>query len=279
VLNLCTTADMLAVNDAWMLDAYIKRVGPPKHLMIVHVWHLWHRDVTGESFAYIPMPWGFWTEYEPRLQLNLEDQAQTFLRRYFPLYYQNTSLGWMIRKPWAIRRGQLKLDSDGFMSETKADPKEVEADAKRHFNFVRKEKAHLSAVNRQGLEAIGLLAERYGIKVYIAPGPIYQGLYDDTVAHSHIEQLWREVAAVFTRNQNIHWVLKEPMVFPKEEMQNTEHVTLSAAHVYTESLAQAIKTAEESEQRASTPHRLPYGQSQFVMDATPPSSTLVPPSR
>src|SRR5262245_9968724 len=44
-LNLCTIGNMLVVNDAWMLDKYIAKFGPPRGVVIVHVYDIWDRDI------------------------------------------------------------------------------------------------------------------------------------------------------------------------------------------------------------------------------------------
>src|SRR5438128_2449200 len=41
-LNLCTVGDLLAVNDAWMLETYIGTVGAPRKVLMVHAYDIWH---------------------------------------------------------------------------------------------------------------------------------------------------------------------------------------------------------------------------------------------
>src|SRR5207253_10129783 len=68
-INACTLADALIVNDAWMLDLYIRRLGPPKRVILVHVYDVWERDISYDVWAQIPLPWGFWSDLDPRLSL------------------------------------------------------------------------------------------------------------------------------------------------------------------------------------------------------------------
>jgi hypothetical protein len=244
-LNLCTIGDALVLGDSWMLDLYTRRVGPPKHVLLVHVYDVWHRDVSPVQdaiFAWIPLPWGFWNQYEPQLTFTRWHQLRMIIRRRLPLYYENTSLGRIIMRPWTSYSEQLVLGSDGFMSMTKADPRHVEVETREHLQFVRHNRPRVSPVNRLALQAIGRLAEQHHFDVYLAESPIYEGLYGDPTSRAHIDTVWSEVGSVLSPSGRIRQVGMVPIVFGRDQMQSADHVILSAARQYTQDLADAIRT-------------------------------------
>lgn len=81
-LNLCTVGNMLVVNSAWMLDQYIQRFGPPKQVVLVHTYDVWHRKVNSSTrllLAETPLPWGAWDAFEPEIDLGPEISLPSFL--------------------------------------------------------------------------------------------------------------------------------------------------------------------------------------------------------
>lgn len=55
-LNLCTIGALGAWNDAWMLEAYARVAGAPRHVLVVHTYQAWTHPLNIEAVAQIP-PW------------------------------------------------------------------------------------------------------------------------------------------------------------------------------------------------------------------------------
>jgi hypothetical protein len=241
-INACTLADALILNDAWMLDLYIRRFGPPKHVILVHVYDVWHRDVSYDVLAQIPLPWGFWSDLEPRLPLTLMEQGRIWIHRYVPLYSQHKSLARAIRTPWNMSSRQLVLTEDGFMSVATANPEGVEGDAREHHQFVQSGRARISKANQIALERIMRLASQYGITVTLANSPLYAGLYRDPQIRTYIADLNDQLASLLVSGAgHVQHVFTEPMLFEARDMQSADHLTASAAVRYTERLAELLR--------------------------------------
>lgn len=245
VLNLCTFGNALAVNDAWMLQTYINRFGPPRAVVIVHTYNVWHRETMDEVLARIPLSWGYWNRLEPSIESNTKRLMNLFLLRYFPLYSQNESLAMPVRKPLTVLRGHPPLSDDGFMHTSKALPEAVKRDTVKHIEFTQKTAFEFSEINRRALDTIQELAERYGFDVYLANGPIYRELYEDRRFQVYFAKVVERLKAWAEESARVHYILREPVTFAQQEMQNADHLISSAAPIYTEYMAAAIASVRK----------------------------------
>ncbi len=237
-INLCTIGDAMVLNDAWMLGDYIDRLGPPQAVLIVHGYDTWSRDINISVSSKVPEDW--WRK-EPRLELSPRQRIRIWLNRYAPLYAEPISLGHVLENPWTVFHRYLHLSPKGFMSADKADPRQVLKDTENHLEFVRQKRPVLSVSNRKALEYIGRLADQYRFDVFVANGPIYRGLYADSVFVTYYDRLRAELSAVIGTNGHMHYILDPPMTFDKEAMQSADHVVTFAAEAYTARLAREIK--------------------------------------
>lgn len=239
-VNLCTIGDALVLDDAWMLEEYIARYGPPKGVLIVHGYDMWSRDINVSVLSRIPGSW--WTR-QPRLAFGLQDRIRVYLNRYVPLYTETASLGWVIRHPWSAFQTQLSIRPDGFMVETTAEPDRVKSDADVHRQFVRQRTRVLSAVNRAALTRIVQLADQHGFGLCLAPGPINDSLALDTAFQSYFTAIRDTLAAVTASSPRTFFPLTAPMTFPAEQMQSADHVVYSGAAEFTARLAGRIRSS------------------------------------
>ena len=80
-INLCTIGDMLSLDNSWMLEKYIQRVGVPKNILIVHVYDAWGRGINRPVFAQIPLNWGYWKQLEPKINFTKRETSQLFIHK------------------------------------------------------------------------------------------------------------------------------------------------------------------------------------------------------
>lgn len=238
-VNLCTIGDALVLNDAWMLEEYIGRFGPPKGVLVVHGYDMWSRDINISVLSKIP---GSWWSRRPDLGFGVKDRIRLFLNRYFPLYAETASLGWVIRHPGSAFQSRLPVRSDGFMVESTADPDQVKKDAEVHRQFVRHQKGVLSNVNREALRRMVQLAEANDFNLCLAPGPIYDSLASDSAFQAYFAAVRGTLAAVTASSARTHFLLTAPATFPAERMQSADHVVWSGAAEFTSHLADRMRS-------------------------------------
>jgi hypothetical protein len=241
-VNLCTIGDSLILNDAWMLSKYIKKYGAPKNILLVHVYDVWQREINWDVTSQTPLSWGYWNQLEPNFDLSFQEKKKVFLNRYVPLYSQNTSLKEVVRNSDRLFEDkEYYLDQNGFMKVTEANIGNVEEDTKGHINDIRKTTFSFSQTNQKSMDAIIKLAEKHDINVYLVNSPLYEKLYQNPEFQTYYNRVQKELVTISDRSKQIELIMTQPMTFKKEEMENADHLILSAAESYTKELAREIK--------------------------------------
>jgi hypothetical protein len=246
-INLCTIGNVTALNDVWMLEEYIQRFGPPKGVVIGHVYDIWPRDLDPLILGQIPRQWGFWMEHTLGSDLleNPDLRSQLFQERYVPLLSQRLTLTSLLR---SLMFGQLipfkpkwHMDEYGFLSGEQAQPKIAIQDAQDHMQFVRENDPVLSSINQQALERLVEIADAYQLPIYLVNSPLYEGLSVDDGFQAYLAELHRQIDSVIGESQSVH-LIPEIKTFPATQLQTADHLTLPGAQVYTEWLIQNVLT-------------------------------------
>jgi hypothetical protein len=246
-VNLCTIGDMLSLNDAWMLQTYIERFGPPRRVIVVHVYDIWNRDFDWSRIGSVPVGITTLRGLTPKVQLKRWQLRSYLESRYFPLYSSNLSLQARLRSGdprLAQSPGPRHIDSLGFLADTVAFPDSVELDLQGHLRFLAKERFHLSADNQRALARIAALAEEHGFEVYLASAPVYEGLAASPDFQRYFAQVQEALATASGEGARVHLLFNPPMTFPASEMQNADHLVLEAASRYARELARQIRLLE-----------------------------------
>lgn len=246
-VNLCTIGDMLALNDAWMLQSYLERFGAPKRVVIVHVYDIWSRDFEWSRVGSIPVGVLGLRKLRPEIQLKRWQLRSYLESRYFPLYSSNLSLRARLRAGDPRLRnvpGPRQVDSLGFLADTAAFPDSVELDRQGHLKFLATESFQLSGDNRRGLTRIARLAEEHDFDVYLASAPVYDRLAEEPRFQAYLAQVHEALASASGEGSRVHLVFEQPMTFPASQMQNADHLVLEAANRYTGALAARIREIE-----------------------------------
>lgn len=236
-LNLCTVGSLAVVGDSWMLESYLRRVGRPRGVLLVHAYDVWRREVSTGAVAQVPLPFGFWSRMHPPVGLGAVGAARIALDRYAPLYAQDQSLFRLIRHPRETLGRRFDMDEGGYVRSKTALPEEVVKDAALHLERVATSEFELSDGSRRALEAIAAMAREHGFTVFIANGPLYEGLFRDPAFRAYHERLRRTVGEFARAHPPLRFLDADPMTFRAEEMTNADHLIDSSAARYTEFLA------------------------------------------
>ncbi|MCA9916906.1 MAG: hypothetical protein KC445_03095 [Anaerolineales bacterium] len=244
-VNLNTVGAMGATDDAWMLEEYISRFGPPPQVLIVHTYDAWPRNVAPIFLAKTPLPWGSWQNvYTPPVLMTGQEKLNVWLTRYFPLYADNVTLGKLIRG-WIfdqtpIFQTRFHLQENGYMplAAPPASPY-IDTDLQDHFGRVAN-KFSLSQSNRQALAQLVALADTNKIEMYIAFGPLYGELVKDERFQAYYLAERAALQAITDQSTHVH-LLETLATFPADQMENVDHLIFEAAKVYTGMLADEIE--------------------------------------
>ena len=95
----------------------------------------------------------------------------------------------------------------------------------------------LRALSRR-LQGLGKLSAFLGA----APGTL-------TEEDERMAEMERVIGRVIAGRKNVHYILRTPMTFAKEQLQNADHVTRSAAVEYTTRVIAEIKATQREGSR------------------------------
>ncbi len=252
-VNLCTFGPLLTLDDVWLLDEHIRQLGPPKHVVIVHVYDIWQREIGEDTIAHIaqiPRSPAEIATFDPPLDLNQEDQIKLFLHRHLPLYSSNETLSDWIQEPIESfhESREFTVSQTGFMPIEQAAPLYVRRDVHNHLESVREETFAVSDINRAAMQRLQKLAEQYEFDVFLANSPIYEGLYQEPDFQRYFRRVQRQLIAFDRESDRLHYILRDPVTFRADQMRNTDHVITSAADIYSDRLAEAIQKVQRRSQ-------------------------------
>lgn len=245
-INLGTNGNMILLDDLWMLEYYIQKFGPPENIVIVHVYDVWQRDFNPVLLGQIPLTWGFWKRFSATETLvwNRNIQRDIFLEHYAPIYSQNKTLGQIFQETFIDFRNPFqsrwRIDGDGYTLAYVPMPDIVVADAKDHIKFASENKFHLADLNQRVMDQIKMLANEYGINVYILMGPQYKGLNADPNFQRYLKSVMDELSRYSLSSDRIQFI-SDIKTFSADQMQNTDHLIDSSAREYTNWLISQIQ--------------------------------------
>ena len=239
-INLATIGNATVVNDAWMLESYLDRFGPPEKVAIVHVYDIWHRGLTPDVAVQIPFKF-IWNRLSPYFDDNYIRRA--VIEWLFPIYFQDVTVPNLIKNPWQrASEGALPDPLDtGFSAAHPPNPDAVIQDTQGHLDFVKTNEFELSRVNASALRRIVTLADRHGFDVYLANSPMHEDLPVDAFFSDYYSHLKSTLSELTSKSPRVHLVMDEIVTFDSNSMQNTDHVVYDAAQVYSQWLFNRMK--------------------------------------
>lgn len=248
-INLCTVANASVVNQAWQIARYVERFGPPRGgIIVLNAFHTWGRtadDLVG-MLNQIPLPWGFWRKYAPRL--SAAQEVRHYLSPLTALYHQNVSVRYLInhalsqsKYPSPLQGLSGIVQMKGQVPETIPNPDKV---SKQTQDAVRAFSDHTFEFSAQGLEAlraIQLLSVSTGTRIYIGNTSIARALISDRHFSRYFESMNEAVSGVIAGSPNIKLILRAPPAFGNHEMDNIDHVVGDDAVTrFSNAVAQAV---------------------------------------
>jgi hypothetical protein len=247
-VNLCTIGGTIALNDAYILDAYIEQHGAPKAVVVVHGYDVWSRTIEDNigSLAKIP---GDWWNREPDLDIGLKDKVRIHLDRFVPLYSGTISLGMVMQYPFiAFKRGLHSLKANGMVHEMRADPDEVDDDMTFHLDYIRYlgDADAVAEPNRRALAYIGELALRHDFDVFVANGPVYDRFAADEEYLEFYRRLHDELKTIIESNPRLHFILNPPAVYTASQLQSVDHIVGPAVTDFTTRITNEITAILDS---------------------------------
>ncbi len=241
-LNLCTTGSSLVVDDAWMLAAYVERFGPPRRVVVIHVYDVWGLGEDSlRNIRWTILPYRhLWQGRRPIIAQSSQRFLREIISPYLPLISQEATVRKLLFEPQLLlERRDFSTDASGFMAVPEADAEHLARDIAIHRASTMNANFRVSDINQRALQELARIAKRGGFPLFVANSPIAEELahdqifrkYYDTVSH-YLDQQALEL--------DFERILAEAPAFSQEVMRNADHLTVAGAEQYTAELARAL---------------------------------------
>ncbi|MGE0320889.1 MAG: hypothetical protein AB7K71_21280 [Polyangiaceae bacterium] len=291
-LNLATLGNFGLVDDEWMLEEYVERVGTPKRLLLIHVYDAWYRRPQAGLFGVIPRWRAQSAEAERELRWKPGTRYDLLENRLLPLYSQRQSLRdtlefafWRVvlnKADFARFRARDSrfpeadpvYHSDGYVEMCGALPRVVAADVSGHIRWLsRRPRPRLSGDNVRALQSMIAIAEKRDITLSIVPSPIANTLATRREFKRYVTGLDDNLRRL-TRGHPKVQLITERFQGTPQQMQNADHLACEAVPAYMDWVAAQLKAADEgpADTKPATPAPQPSGS----QSAAPRPATFGP---
>jgi hypothetical protein len=247
-LNLATEGSAIAVNDYWMLEDYIDRVGLPDCVIIGHVYDLWDRHINYPLIAQIPVDGSSIRDRLGDLPYNhaakFSAQLKYLIAKYFRAVSENQSMKRLLIRPWSAQESSpIILSESGFYAAHGAQPEKVTDDANGHLERVRTRIFKASLENRYSLTKMVNLANKHKFRLYFINSPLYQGLYEDEYLKRYLTSVNAFISDATNQSDYATHLFSTPITYGDHEMQNVDHLIAGAAEHFTQKVIEKIDCA------------------------------------
>ena len=245
-VNLCLVAPAGSVGDAFMLDRVINNVGPPKHVVLIHVFDFW---VRGEpNLNTIPTP--VWAAIGPDspTPIPLDEKLSLAGTQFFPAAGFNTSFAKLLRDPSVLMQtpesAGLVIHPNGFMPMQPILPNTLDADLAHHSAVCLDNEPKISPANQRTLNRLLAQAEQHNFNLYLVNAPLVREAYDDPIIRPFYDAMNAELTAWANQSDRIHHLMSEPAFYDAEQIYNLDHTVGDAAQDYTAQVSEALLEAQ-----------------------------------
>jgi hypothetical protein len=246
-VNLATVASMTFLNDVWMLHAYLQEHDPPKIVLIMNSYQMWHRAANLQAVNTIPF-FGVPDRaevFDPSLGLSDFDHLLQLISHYVPVYSENASLRRLGRSILQIPpdfglvvEQNYSLSPLGTYSVYEQVPSDVDHDISEHLVVLEGEPM-FSPENLAALVELKTISEKYDFDIYLINAPLADEVVqspDFSRYFGYIESYLQEFSAA---SEHIHYV---PGVgsYNREEMESADHMLRPAAVDFTKRVVREL---------------------------------------
>jgi len=261
VLNVSTNVFSSLLIDAWMLDYYVQRFGPPRNVILLRCCHGYEYGRNLEFMSVVPLEWGWWDRLGTVPDWKAGELRELFLSKYAVLDSDSDILTYRLIHPLDLfAQPSTKTTPSSYYSMGTIAPSAM-GDYNREKEPWQYDPFSPSSDSMNALTNMSGLARSLGFQLYIAIGPEWDEAYKDPDRQAKVSGM-EEWLTQFTDSQYVHMVLSTPMTFRADQMQNADHLRPGAEREYTEAVLGEIVTIQDN---MSAVQAKPVGLASVVM--------------
>lgn len=245
VINLANNAGSSLLMDAWMLQYYLDKFGPPHNVILLRGCHSYEREHDLEFMSIVPLEWGYWDQLGTAPVWKDSEELKMFVSKYGVLNSESDILSDRLTHPLdLLAQPYLKREPVPYYSMGTTVASELEdfrrgKTASTYTPFV----PSLDTTN--AIVAMSDQARSLGFQLFVAIGPEWDEAYQDPDRQAKVSGMV-EWLAQFTDSQYVHVLLSAPMVFRGDQMQNINHLRPGAEVQYTEAVVAEIVAVQNA---------------------------------
>jgi len=244
VINLGNIDGSSLLMDAWMLQYYLNKFGPPRNVILLRSCLSYELEHNLEFMSVVPLEWGYWDRLGPAPAWKDGEERSLYVSKNCVLYSDSDILASRLIHPqYLFSQPYRKVAPSRYYSWGQTDPSE--------FDSIRGERpAWLygpfspSSDSLNALKAMSDQARRLQFQLYIPTGPEWDEAYKDPDRQAKLSAM-QQWLTQFTDPQYVHLVLSAPMVFQEDQMQNADHLRPSSVGQYTEAIVADIVSIQD----------------------------------
>lgn len=234
-LNLCTIGPMLTLDDSWMLQKYIDKVGVPKEVLVIHAHDVWPRNFNKVLQSRIPLREIQSEKYKPVIPDTYQESFIYLLYKYLPMYSQRQSISQLIMHPQSYGH-DLEFQTGGYMLWDEVDSLNTRSNFNEQINLVRSGSFQISKSNLEGIESMISLAEKYKFKLFLANSPEYELLWEDRDFQAYYKEMADKLNSICISSKYAKFISDQPELYGIDQLAGTDHIITESGPDYTRRL-------------------------------------------
>lgn len=247
-LNLCAIGTLGLIGDVVLLDRYLASHPAPKRIIVSHAPDVWFRQPNAFNLGLLPADATATADLQAAGLGGLGARAKMLAGRWLPLYAATRSLTDFIRHPLSTWARTYTLEPGGFMVVDTSNPAQKERDMREMAALLKANVDAQAALPTSTVVALKLLAERSrtaGFKLYLLPSAVAEPVARGADFEAYTARLLAAVEAVV----ETPWLSRTFRAFPADAMEESDHLLVAAADVFTAEVAAAVRRVEGGDQR------------------------------
>jgi len=261
-INLGNNALSSLLMDAWMLNYYIDRFGPPRNVIVMRACNSYEKEHNLEFMSVVPLSWGYWDRLGVAPAWKDGEELSLFISKYGVLYSMSDILAYRLTHAQdLLSQPYTKKTADPyyFMGITTAS---------EFANFTRDKQPSFygpfnpSSDSENAVAAMSEQARSLDFQLYFVMAPEWDEAYAEPDRQAKVGGMV-EWLGQFADSQNVHVRLSTPMSFSEDQMQSPNHLRPGPERRFAEAIVDDIVSLQNG---MASGEALPLQLSSLVLD-------------